>query len=127
LVADRIWPPGLSTALRTTARVPIDFAAVDEKGILMTAVAVLVVALAALLVCVSSVRILNRYQRGVPFRLEKIKDGAHVPGLIAAAFLHHGDVAGRDSATVGAAQTHGGLATGEVAASWSNHHSRRRL
>jgi regulator of protease activity HflC (stomatin/prohibitin superfamily) len=44
--------------------------------------AVLVVAVVALLVCVSSVRILKQYERGVQFRLGKVKDGARGPGLI---------------------------------------------
>ena len=48
----------------------------------MIAVAVIVVALVALLACVSSVRILKQYERGVQFRLGKVKDGARGPGLI---------------------------------------------
>ncbi|HET6867332.1 MAG TPA: slipin family protein [Solirubrobacteraceae bacterium] len=39
-------------------------------------------ALVALLACVSSVRILKQYERGVQFRLGKVKDGARGPGLI---------------------------------------------
>ena len=48
----------------------------------MIVLAVLVVAVVALLVCVSSVRILKQYERGVQFRLGKVKDGARGPGLI---------------------------------------------
>src|ERR1043165_2013975 len=48
----------------------------------MLAVAVIVVAVVALLAIVASVRILKQYERGVQFRLGKVKDGARGPGLI---------------------------------------------
>ena len=49
----------------------------------MIAVAVIVAVLAlALLVLASSVRILKQYERGVQFRLGRVKDGARGPGLI---------------------------------------------
>ena len=53
----------------------------------MIVLAALVVALAALFVGVSSVRILKQYERGVQFRLGKVKDGARGPGLIVLAPL----------------------------------------
>ena len=48
----------------------------------MLAVAVIIVAVVALLAIVASVRILKQYERGVQFRLGKVKDGARGPGLI---------------------------------------------
>ncbi len=48
----------------------------------MLAVAVIIVAVVALLATVASVRILKQYERGVQFRLGKVKDGARGPGLI---------------------------------------------
>src|SRR2546430_7165128 len=48
----------------------------------MVAVAVIIVAVVALFAIVSSVRILKQYERGVQFRLGKVKDGARGPGLI---------------------------------------------
>jgi len=48
----------------------------------MIAVAVIIVAVVALLAAAASVRILKQYERGVQFRLGKVKDGARGPGLI---------------------------------------------
>jgi len=48
----------------------------------MLAVAVIIVAVVALLATAASVRILKQYERGVQFRLGKVKDGARGPGLI---------------------------------------------
>ena len=48
----------------------------------MLAVAVIIVAVVALLAAAASVRILKQYERGVQFRLGKVKDGARGPGLI---------------------------------------------
>ncbi|MFL5830947.1 MAG: slipin family protein [Solirubrobacteraceae bacterium] len=48
----------------------------------MLAVAVIIIAVVALLAIVASVRILKQYERGVQFRLGKVKDGARGPGLI---------------------------------------------
>jgi regulator of protease activity HflC (stomatin/prohibitin superfamily) len=48
----------------------------------MLAVAVSIVAVVALLAAVASVRILKQYERGVQFRLGRVKDGARGPGLI---------------------------------------------
>ena len=45
----------------------------------MVAVAVIIVVV-ALLALVSSVRILKQHERGVQFRLGKVKDGARGPG-----------------------------------------------
>jgi regulator of protease activity HflC (stomatin/prohibitin superfamily) len=53
----------------------------------MLAVAVIIVAVVALLASASSVRILKQYERGVQFRLGKVKDGARGPGLIVLAPL----------------------------------------
>jgi regulator of protease activity HflC (stomatin/prohibitin superfamily) len=48
----------------------------------MLAVAVIIVGVVALLAAVASVRILKQYERGVQFRLGRVKDGARGPGLI---------------------------------------------
>jgi regulator of protease activity HflC (stomatin/prohibitin superfamily) len=48
----------------------------------MLAVAVIIVAVVALLATAASIRILKQYERGVQFRLGKVKDGARGPGLI---------------------------------------------
>jgi regulator of protease activity HflC (stomatin/prohibitin superfamily) len=48
----------------------------------MFAVAVIIIAVVALLAIVASVRILKQYERGVQFRLGKVKDGARGPGVI---------------------------------------------
>jgi len=48
----------------------------------MLAVVVIIVAVVVLLAAVASVRILKQYERGVQFRLGKVKDGARGPGLI---------------------------------------------
>ena len=48
----------------------------------MFAVAVIIVAVVALVAAAASVRILKQYERGVQFRLGKVKDGARGPGLI---------------------------------------------
>jgi len=48
----------------------------------MIAVAVIIIAVVALLAIAASVRILKQYERGVQFRLGKVKDGARGPGLI---------------------------------------------
>jgi regulator of protease activity HflC (stomatin/prohibitin superfamily) len=48
----------------------------------MLGVAVIIVAVVVLLAIVASVRILKQYERGVQFRLGKVKDGARGPGLI---------------------------------------------
>jgi regulator of protease activity HflC (stomatin/prohibitin superfamily) len=48
----------------------------------MLAVAVIIIAVVALLAIVASVRILKQYERGVQFRLGKVKDGDRGPGLI---------------------------------------------
>jgi regulator of protease activity HflC (stomatin/prohibitin superfamily) len=48
----------------------------------MLAFAVIIIAVVALLAIVASVRILKQYERGVQFRLGKVKDGARGPGLI---------------------------------------------
>jgi regulator of protease activity HflC (stomatin/prohibitin superfamily) len=48
----------------------------------MLAVAVIIVAVVVLLATAASVRILKQYERGVQFRLGKVKDGARGPGLI---------------------------------------------
>jgi regulator of protease activity HflC (stomatin/prohibitin superfamily) len=48
----------------------------------MVAVVVIIVAVVVLLAAVASVRILKQYERGVQFRLGKVKDGARGPGLI---------------------------------------------
>jgi len=48
----------------------------------MFAVAVIIIAVVALLAIVTSVRILKQYERGVQFRLGKVKDGARGPGVI---------------------------------------------
>ncbi len=48
----------------------------------MIAVAVLVVVVVSLFACASSVRILKQYERGVQFRLGKVRDGDRGPGLI---------------------------------------------
>jgi regulator of protease activity HflC (stomatin/prohibitin superfamily) len=48
----------------------------------MLALAVIMVAAVALLAIGASVRILKQYERGVQFRLGRVKDGARGPGLI---------------------------------------------
>jgi regulator of protease activity HflC (stomatin/prohibitin superfamily) len=48
----------------------------------MLAFAVIIVAVVALVVVVSSVRVLKQYERGVQFRLGKVTSGARGPGLI---------------------------------------------
>jgi regulator of protease activity HflC (stomatin/prohibitin superfamily) len=48
----------------------------------MIAVVVIIAAIVALLATAASVRILKQYERGVQFRLGKVKDGARGPGLI---------------------------------------------
>src|SRR6478735_1503065 len=48
----------------------------------MLAVAVIIIAVVALLAIVASVRILKQYERGVQFRLGRVKDGARGPGMI---------------------------------------------
>jgi regulator of protease activity HflC (stomatin/prohibitin superfamily) len=48
----------------------------------MLAVAVIIVGVVALLAAVASVRILKQYERGLQFRLGRVKDGARGPGLI---------------------------------------------
>ena len=48
----------------------------------MLAVAVIIVVIVAFLATAASVRILKQYERGVQFRLGKVKDGARGPGLI---------------------------------------------
>jgi regulator of protease activity HflC (stomatin/prohibitin superfamily) len=48
----------------------------------MIVLAVIVVAAVALLAAAASVRILKQYERGVQFRLGRVKDGARGPGLI---------------------------------------------
>src|SRR6476469_705201 len=48
----------------------------------MLAVAVIIVAVVALLATAASVRILKQYERGVQFRLGRVKDGARGPGII---------------------------------------------
>src|SRR4051794_33352668 len=48
----------------------------------MLAVAAIIIAVVALLATVASVRILKQYERGVQFRLGRVKDGARGPGLI---------------------------------------------
>jgi len=48
----------------------------------MLAVAVIMVAVVAFLATPASVRILKQYERGVQFRLGRVKDGARGPGLI---------------------------------------------
>jgi regulator of protease activity HflC (stomatin/prohibitin superfamily) len=48
----------------------------------MIGVVVIIAAIVALLATAASVRILKQYERGVQFRLGKVKDGARGPGLI---------------------------------------------
>ena len=49
----------------------------------MTAlIALVVVALVVVIGVIASVRILKQYERGVQFRLGKVKDGARGPGVI---------------------------------------------
>src|SRR6478752_687003 len=48
----------------------------------MTALIGLIVVVAVLIGVVASIRILKQYERGVQFRLGKVKDGARGPGLI---------------------------------------------
>src|SRR5256885_11914639 len=48
----------------------------------MLAVAVIIVGVVALVGAAASVRILKQYERGVQFRLGRVKDGARGPGLI---------------------------------------------
>jgi regulator of protease activity HflC (stomatin/prohibitin superfamily) len=58
-------------------------AAVDLGGTTMIAVYVIIaLAVVAVIGLASSVRILKQYERGVQFRLGKVKDGARGPGLI---------------------------------------------
>jgi regulator of protease activity HflC (stomatin/prohibitin superfamily) len=58
-------------------------AAVDLGGTTMIAVYVIIaLAVVAVIGLTSSVRILKQYERGVQFRLGKVKDGARGPGLI---------------------------------------------
>ena len=48
----------------------------------MTGIAVAVIVVLVLLVLAASVRILKQYERGVQFRLGRVKDGARGPGVI---------------------------------------------
>ena len=59
----------------------ISAGAVDWKGNKMTIV-IVVLAIVALVVAAFSIRILKQYERGVQFRLGRVKDGARGPGLI---------------------------------------------
>src|SRR6478609_11745857 len=53
------------------------------EGSAMTAlITVVVVALVVVIGVITSVRILKQYERGVQFRLGKVKDGARGPGVI---------------------------------------------